>query len=324
VGAAYTFTVTAPEGVILVGENVITHTASELVQASNLALAEYADGTMTVTWTAPEGVASWIVRCFDDAGYDQLQEVTGNAATFEGITEGGKYTVEVTASNMTLGIRTELTADSSSISGFTAELNGSMVELSWNASTDTPWTIECSVDGQILQILTSEGNTASYGPVAPDAVYTFAIKAANVSADIPAATASVETPAAGTFSANKLDAETIIVEMFDVPTKSNWGYSSLQRAREQDTFKPAGSLALLYTVTKPYTFDDTAFETVFVIRDAEGKLVSTATRTRSWDDMWDNGYCTETVSGLPADAGSYVLSIYIENGLLAELPFSIK
>ena len=112
--------------------------------------------------------------------------------------------------------------------------------------------------------------------------------------------------------------------MFDVPTKSNWGYSSLQRAREQDTFKPAGSLALLYTVTKPYTFDDTAFETVFVIRDAEGKLVSTATRTRSWDDMWDNGYCTETVSGLPADAGSYVLSIYIENGLLAELPFSIK
>lgn len=324
VGSVYTFTLTAPEGVLLVGENVITHTASELVQASNLALADYADGVLTVSWTAPEGVDRWIVHCFDGAGYDQLQEVTGNTATFEGITEGSKYTVEVTAATMTLGTRAEITAEASAISGFTAVLSGSMVELSWNTSTDTPWTIECSVDGQILQILTPEGNTASYGPVAPDAVYTFAIKAANVSADIPAATASVETPAAGKFSANKLDSDTIIVEMFDVPSKSNWSYGTLLRAKEKDTFKPSGSLALLYTVTKPYTFDSAEFETIFVIRDAEGKLVSTSARTRSWDDMWDNGYCTEQVSNLPADAGSYTLSIFIQNGLLAELPFTVK
>ena len=63
---------------------------------------------------------------------------------------------------------------------------------------------------------------------------------------------------------------------------------------------------------------------VFVIRSEDGKLVSTSAHTRSWDDMWDNGYCTETVSSLPADTGSYTLSIYIENGLLAELPFTIK
>ena len=324
VGSVYTFTLTAPEDVILVGENTITHTASELVQASNLALTDYADGVLTVSWTAPEGVDRWIVRCFDDAGYDQLQEVTGNTATFEGVTEGSKYTVEVTAATMTLGTRAEITAEASAISGFTAVLSGSMVELSWNTSTDTPWTIECSVDGQILQILTPEGNTASYGPVAPDAVYTFAIKAANVSADIPAATASVETPAAGKFSANKLDSDTIIVELFDVPSKSNWSYGTLLRAKEKDTFKPGGSMALLYTVTKPYTFDSAEFETVFVIRDAEGKLVSTSARARSWDDMWDNGYCTEQVSNLPADAGSYTLSIYIQNGLLAELPFTVK
>ena len=324
VGAEYTFSVTSPDGIILVGENTITHTASELVQASNLALTDYADGVLTVSWTAPEGVDRWIVRCFDDAGYDQLQEVTGNTATFEGVTEGSKYTVEVTAATMTLGTRAEITAEASAISGFTAVLSGSIVELSWNTSTDTPWTIECSVDGQILQILTPEGNTASYGPVAPDAVYTFAIKAANVSADIPAATASVETPAAGKFSANKLDSDTIIVEMFDVPSKSNWSYGTLLRAKEKDTFKPGGSLALLYTVTKPYTFDSAAFETIFVIRDSEGKLVSTVSRTRTWDEMWDNGYCTEQVSNLPAVKGEYTLSIYIQNGLLAELPFTVK
>ena len=86
----------------------------------------------------------------------------------------------------------------------------------------------------------------------------------------------------------------------------------------------SGQLALLYTVTKPYSFDSAEFETIFVIRTEDGKLVSTSAHARSWDDMWDNGYCTETVSGLPGDKGSYTLSIYIENGLLAELPFTIK
>ena len=326
VGTAYTFTVTAPEGVILVGENSITHTASELVQASNVAMAEYRDGVMTVSWNAPEGVDRWIVRCSDGAGYDQLQEITGTAATFEGVTEGGKYTVEVTAATMTLGVRAELTADANNISGFEAVLNGSTIELSWTYGGPVPeggWKIAWSADGGAERILTAEENKATLSPAAPGAVYTFTILAPEGTSLAPAAT-QVEIPAAGTFSANKLDHESIIVEMFDVPTKSNWGYSTLQRAKERDSFKPAGSLALLYTVTKPYNFDDTEFETIFVIRDTEGHLVSTSAHTRSWDDMWDNGYCTETVSGLPADEGSYVLSIYIANGLLAELPFQIK
>ena len=320
VGTEYTFTLTAPEDVLLVGENVITHTASDLIQASDLALSEYADGVITVSWTAPEGVDRWIVHCFDNDGYDQLQEVEGNTAAFQGITEGGKYTVEVIAATQTLGIRTEITADNKGISGFTAALNGSMVELTWNGTGEIPCTIECSVDEHVLQVITPEGNKATYGPVAPGTTYTFTIK----SEDLPNGAANVETPDAGSFSANKLDAESIIVEMYDVPTKSGWSYGTLQHSREKDTFKPGASLALLYTVTKPYSFDSAEFETIFVIRDSEGKLVSASAHTRVWDDMWDNGYCTEQVSNLPADKGDYTLSIYIENGLLAQLPFAIE
>ena len=326
IGTEYTFTLTTAADVLLVGENVITHTASDLIQAQDLALSEYKDGTLTLTWKTPEGVSvdSWIIRCYDNAGYDQLQEVEGNTAAFTGVTEGGKYIVEVTASNMTLGTRAEVTAEASAVSGFTAVLNGSTVDMSWNATADTSWIIEFSADGQTPYFLIPSRNTASYGPVAPGTVYTFAIKAANVSADIPAATATVEVPAAGTFSANKLDSETVIVEMFDVPTKSNWKYNNLLRAKEQDTFKPGGELALLYTVTKPYDSDSADFETIFVIRDSEGRLVSASARTRSWNDMWDNGYCTETVSNLPTTPGSYTLSIIIQGGTLAELPFTIK
>ena len=326
VGTAYTFTLTAPEDVLLVGENIIAHTASDLVQASGLALAGYDSGVLTVTWTAPEGVDSWIVRCFDGSGYDQLQEVAGTSAAFEGVTEGSKYTVEVTAATQTLAVRAEITADSNNISGFAAAQNGSVIELSWNYGGPVPeggWKILWSADGGPEHILTAEENMATLSPAAPGAVYSFTIQPPEGSS-ITAATAQLQVPAAGEFSANKLDSGTIIVEMFSVPSNSNWSYGTLLRAKEQDSFKAGGQLALLYTVTKPYSFDSSEFETIFVIRSADGKLISTATRSRSWDDMWDNGYCTETVSNLPAEAGSYTLSIYIENGLLAELPFTIQ
>jgi len=326
VGTTYTMTLTAPEDVLLVGENVITHTASELVQASDLALSGYADSVITLSWKAPEGVDRWIVRCYDDAGYDQLQEVTGNTASFADITEGGKYTVEVTAATQTLGIRAEITADSNNISGFAAAVNGSTIELSWNYGGPIPeggWKIAWSADGGAEQILTAEENKATLPAAAPGSSYSFTIQPPEGSSLMAAAT-SVEIPAAGTFSANKLSSDSIIVEMFEVPSKNNWGYSSLLRAREKDSFKAGGSLALLYTVTKPYSYDKSEFESIFVIHDAEGKLVSTSSRTRVWDDMWDNGYCTETVSNLPAAAGDYTLTIYIANGKLAELPFTIK
>lgn len=326
VGSEYTFILTAPEGVILVGETTIKHTASELVQASNLALSDYQDGVLTVSWNAPEGVDRWIVRCTDGAGYDQLQEVTGNTASFTEITEGSTYTVEVTAATQTLGIRSEIIADSNHISGFAATLNGSAIDLSWNYGGAIPeggWKLLWSADGGQEQLLTTEENKATLSPAAPGAVYTFTIQPPEGSS-ITAATATVEIPAAGSFSGYKLDAESIIVEMYDVPSKDNWSYSTLQRSREEDTFKAGGSLALLYTVTKPYIFSDDALETLFVIRDSEGKLVSTVSRTRTWDEMWDNGYCTEQVSNLPAAKGSYTLTIYIANGKLAELPFTIE
>ena len=328
VGTQYTFTLTTAADVLLVGENVITHTASELVQAQDLALSEYKDGTLTLTWKAPEGVSvdRWIVRCYDNAGFDQLQEVEGTTAAFTGVTEGSKYIVEVTASNMTLGTRAEVTADANHISGFSAVLNGSAIDLSWTYGGPVPeggWQILWSADGGNEQLLTAEENKATISPAAPGAAYTFTIQPPEGSA-LQAASCTLEVPAPGTFSANKLDSETIIVEMFDVPSKSGWKYNNLLRAKEKDTFKPGGALALLYTVTKPYNFDSTEFESIFVIRDGEGHLVSASARTRSWNDMWDNGYCTETVSNLPTTPGSYTLTIIVQGGTLAELPFTIK
>lgn len=328
IGTEYTFTLSAPEEILLVGETSVVHTASELVQAQNLSLADYADGVITVSWNAPEGVSveRWFVRCYNASGYDTLLEVTEPSAQFSDITEGGSYTLEVTAAGMTLATRTEIVADANNITGFAAVLKGSTIELSWNYGGPIPedgWKIAWSADGGAEQLLTAQENKATLSPAAPGSTYTFTIQPPE-GTNLLGGTATVEIPAASAFSANKLDSESIIVEMFQVPSKSSWTYATLQRSREQDTFQAGGQLALLYTVTKPYNFDSSTFETIFVIRDAEGKLVSASAVSRSWDDMWDNGYCTETVQNLPAAPGSYTLTIYLGGGELTQLPFTIQ
>ena len=328
VGTDYVITLSADSDVLLVGETSISHTASDLVQARNLALADYRNGEITFSWTAPEGanVDRWIVRCYNSEGYDHLQEVSQTKAVFQGIADSGKYTVEVTAANMTLGIRGEFTADSNNITGFAAELNGSAIELNWNYMGPSPeegWKILWSADGGDSQILTAESSQAVLAPAVPGSSYTFTVQPP-ADSGMAAPTVELTVPAPGVFSANSLDSETVIVTMHDVPTKSGWGYSALKRAKEKSAFAPGGELALLYTVTRPYDrYDSTEFETVFAIRDSEGRLVSATARTRTWKTMWDNGYCTETVSNLPAAPGSYTLTIYINGGTLAELPFSI-
>lgn len=328
IGTEYVFTLSCKSALLLVGETSIAHTASDLVQARNLVLADYRSGTMTLSWTAPEGVDvdRWIVRCYNGEGYDQVQEVTEPQAVFQGVADGGRYTVEVTAANMTLGIRSEFTADSNNITGFTAAFREGVIELDWSYAGPTPedgWKILWSADRLENQVLTATDSSAVLSPAVPGCTYHFTIQAPG-NAEMAGPTAEVTVPAPGTFSANKLSSDTIIVTMHGVPSKSGWGYSALKRAKKQDTFAPGDKMALLYTVTRTYSKDSTEFETIFAIRDSEGQLVSASSRTRKWNDMWDNGYCTELVKDLPAVPGDYTLTIYIQGNTLTELPFTIK
>jgi len=326
VGTEYTFTLSAGSDILLSGETTMTHIAAALVQAENLALSEYADGSMVFTWSVPAGtqVDRWLVRCSSSDGYDRFQEVTDPRAVFTDITAGSTYTVEVTAAGMTLGVRTSITADSGSISDFAATLSGSSIALNWSYGGAVPeggWKILWTVDGGAEQLLTSTENSALI-PAAPGSFYSFTLLPPEGST-LRSSTCALEVPAPGRFSAYQLNADTVTVKPCAVPESPDWDYNTLLYAQEQNTFSPGGTMALLYTVTKPYTSDDSPIETLFVIRSRTGQLVSTASRTRAWNQMWDNGYCVETVSNLPTEPGQYTLTVIIAGGTLVQLPFTI-
>ncbi len=327
-GTEYTFTLTAGSEILLSGETSMTHTAAALVQAENLTLSDYTDGSMIFTWSVPVGVEvdRWFVRCSSTNGYDRLQEVTDCRAVFTDITDGATYTVEVTAAGMTMGVRTAITADSQSISGFSAVLSGSSISLSWYYGGTIPeggWKLLWTVDDGAEQLLTAAENSAVIPAAAPGSTYCFTLLPPEGST-LRSSSCILEVPAAPAFSGHSLTAKTVIVRSYPVPAEPDWDYNTLLLAQEQTVFTPGGSMALLYAVTKPYTSDGSAYETLFVIRDSAGRLVSTSAHTRAWNEMWDNGYCVETVTNLPTIPGSYTLTVILGGGSLAVVPFTVQ
>lgn len=329
VGKTYTFTLEAPEEIYLVGEHSITHTASALITAENLTVSGYAEGSITAVWTAPEGavVDSWIARCYNEDGYDQILEVTETSATFTDITANAGYTLEVTASGMTMGTRTFVTANPITITGVTAEAVDGKIQLSWTYDGQAPasgWVILYTADnGAGQQVLNTDEASAELTLVAPGSHYDIVIQTSDTTS-IFGGTASVDVPDSGAFSGYKLDTNKISVTTHAIPDKENWGSKDLRSADSVTTFSPGGSMALLYHTRNKYSIVQDELVTLFVIRDTEGKLVSISSNTRTWADMWYDGYCVETVKNLPADPGSYTLTVYIDGMKLTIQDFTIE
>lgn len=327
VGAAYRFTLSAQGELQLVGENSITHVASPLIQARNLSFSAYEEGALTVVWEVPEeaAVGLWFVRC-SSVGFEQLLEVTEPTATFTGLTSGSRYTVEVTAENMTLGVRTDIVADANNISGFRAEHIGSTIELSWEYGGAIPeggWSILWTADGGPEQLLTTTENAATVYPAAPGSEYVFTLQPPR-GTSLQGASCSVKIPNTPTFQVNGLELVQVAVKMYAVPELEGWDHLAFAEAQEANRFAPGGALVLLYSTDAPIVQDAGEHETVFVIRNSQGKLVSATARSRIWDECWVDGFCIETVSNLPTTAGSYTLSVFVDGGILAKLPFSIR
>lgn len=329
VGKTYTLTVTGGEEIYLVGENSLSHTASMLVLAENLTVSGYSEGSITAVWTAPEGasVARWVARCYNEDGYDQILEVTEPKAAFTGITENAAYTLEVTADGMTMGKRTFVTANPITITGVSAEAKNGAIHLSWSFEGQAPaggWLVLYTADGGInQQLLNTDEPAAVLTAVAPGSHYDITIQTPDATS-IFGGTAAVDVPDTSAFEGYGLDTSEIRVSTHALPEAENWSSRELRDAETVTTFAPGSSMALLYETSYRYQNADDEILSLFVIRDAEGKLVSIQSNTRSWSDMWYNGACVETVKNLPTEAGSYSLTVYLNGQKLTIQKFTVE
>lgn len=323
-GKAYTFRLLADDGLYLTGLDQVTFTPQALVLAQELSIADCTQDSLTAVWSTPEGkqVASWTVRCYNDAGFDQTQTVTENKAVFTGLDLTQAHTIEVTAEGMVVGTHTYVSANPVVVSNLSADTsNPSRITLSWDYTGTAPnggWLVLYTVDGsETQQVLPCSENTAEIIPMVPNVVYEFTIQTADGST-VFGEGLTLTTPEAKEFdsSSYSMSADDLTFAMCLTPERENWNYTDLDSDSYTTTFQVGQKASFLVTVHSDYYYDSAECVTMFLIRDADGALVSFDTSTRSFMQMWDNSRCELDIPALPGAPGAYTVEVYF-NGALA-------
>ena len=326
-GKEYTFTLKPVNNLYISGTDTITYTASKIIYAENVKILGYEDNKLQIAWECPEGitVSKWYVRCYNDAGFDKTQTTTETTVSFEGLQIGTGYTIEVTAEGMTLGVRTYLSANSVTVKDF--QFNDSdrnNLQVSWNYEGTAPaggWLLLYSIDGsEDQQVVACAENSGVITPLIPGAQYTITVQPADGSFAF-GEPVQYEAAKAPVFSGFLINAENIEVSMCKTPGKADWDRKDV--TDYTTSFKVGESASFVMHADRKTSQTDDMIVTLYVIRDAEGKLVSAKYESRTWDDMWDNRYGIYTIPVMPETVGSYTVDIYFNGTSVTTQSFEI-
>lgn len=328
-GKEYTFTVSTDETMDLAGSTELVFTASKVITAQDLNIISCKDGELTVSWNTPEDaeVESWIVHCYNDAGFDQTLEVTETTAVFTGINTANEHNIDVTASGMTQSAHTSMTANPITIVSVLSEVSGSRLNLQWGfdgAEPEGGWQVLYTIDGsETVEVIRTDSNTATVFPVIPGSHYEFTFQAADAST-VFEGVFHLDVPDAERFSAYSIDWDEMTFHMLKTPEKANWTYRDVRNEPYTSTFNIGDKASFL--VVLDHWQDESRDEIVilYVIRDEEGNLVSADTVTTTWLKMWDNGYCELDVPSIPDVAGAYTMDIFYNGYFVTTQNFTVQ
>lgn len=327
VGKEYTFSLKPVTPLYVSGTDTITYTASKIIYAENVDIQGYQDDKLVITWSCPEGIAvpQWYIRCYNDAGFDKTLTTTETAISFEGLEIGTGYTIEVTAEGMTLGVRTYLSENSVTIKDIqVSDADRNSLQVTWKFDGSAPaggWLLLYTVDGsEDQQVVACTENSGTITPLIPGAHYTITIQPADGSSAF-GESLEYDAPQAAAFSGFLINADNIEVSMCKTPGKTNWDRHDV--TDYTTSFKLGESASFVMHADRKTSQTDDIIVTLYVIRDAEGKLISAKYESRTWDDMWDNRYGIYTIPVMPENPGSYTVDIYFNGTSVTTQSFEV-
>lgn len=326
VNKEYTFTLKPVTDLYLSGTDTITYTVAQMVYAEDVEVLGYEDGKLIINWNCPEGatVPLWYVRCYNDAGFDKTMTTTEPSIAFEGLDNTAGYTIEVTAEGMTLGVRTSVSANTITVSEIQADItNLNNLKITWKHDGDAPtggWMLLYSVDGNTEQKIMCSENSCTITPLIPGAQYSITIMPADGSS-VFGGKFEYDAPASPAFSGFLITSKNIEVSMCKTPKKANWTRKDV--SEYTTTFKVGTSASFVMHVDTKTSQPKDEVVTLYVIRDADGNLISANRESRTWDDMWDDRYAEFTIPVMPANAGNYTVEIYFNGMAVTTQSFEI-
>lgn len=333
VGKPYLFRLSTDGKHDLLGNASLEYTPSRLVLAQNLSMEGYSASELIVRWNTPEDavVESWQVRCYNDAGQEEIQEVTGNEAVFSGIDFTKSYTAEVTAAGMTHPARISITANPITITSFTVnDEDSSQLRVDWTyegAAPEGGWLLLYSIDGsETTNVVKCDEPSGIITPRIHSANYTFTIQAADATS-IFSSVHAYRSPNAEIMEFHGLSAEKITAHLLKTPN-GNWTYESVGDAAFTDKFSSGDSISMVLRANANFYIPEDEITLLYVIRDSNGNIISELISQESgdWCDLWYDGdyhYAELNIPKVPTEAGKYSLSLYINSDAVTVITFSI-
>ena len=335
VGKIYVLELTRADGDTILGTNTVEFSATRLIMAQNLTIADFVDGMMTVRWDAPADVAvdRWTVRCYSDDGHEETLEISDTEIAFTGIDPAKSYTVEVTASGMTEPSRVTITANPITVTGLNVDDSDlEQLTVTWTydgAQPEGGWLLMYTVDGQEDQNNVVKCDTASavIDTRIPSAAYRFVIQAAD-STSIFNNIHTYICPAAAVYTNQGLSANNIQAYLLKTPEDEGWTIESVGDDAITDTFQSGDSISVVLKCTDGFYLPEMDIEVMYVIRNGDGNVLTRyiSRETIDWKSLWyDDDYHNGelTIPTVPTDPGDYSVSIYFDNLAVTAINFTI-
>ena len=332
-GIPYTFTLTSDSPLYITGNDQITYTPTALVYAENLEILSCKNSVLEVQWDAPEGVEveNWSVRCYNDKGYDQTIIIEDTYATFSGVDATAANTVEVIAAGMSIGRQAYMTADSVTIINVQTTVTevGDLV-ITWESDSPVPddgWMIMCTIDdSEHQQIIYASENALYIEPALPGSTYYFTIQSSEA-ATIFGGDFYAEVPEADVFDSAwyHMSADEISYEMLRTPEVAGWSEYDVSSEDYTTTFSVGEKASFLLSCSHiDYSATSEPVYIAMIIRDADGRAVSTFSETRKWyGETWQNATSTIDIPALPNTPGDYSISIYYDGDFVFSQDFTV-
>ena len=334
VGKIYTFTLVPPPStdLYLMGNTSVEFEATNIVVAKDVTIVSCNDGVLTTRWSAADTNANqaWTVRCYSENGYSETVTVTDMEAHFSGISSDASYTVEVTAAGMSQSARAFVTANPATITDVqVAYVEDTGLTMTWESEREPEggWLVMFRVDGSdTTEMAACTGTSAVVKYVIPNATYDFEIKAADAST-VFGGTAHFDGIEATSFNKYELSATYIESSLCRNPGKEGWTHEDVEKTDYTTSYAVGENASLvLYTSSRFYLKDvDTAV--TFVIRNEEGRVLPTLTRTitKNWRNLWPGvgKYCYLDIPVMPTVEGQYTIEVYFDGAAVLEKNFSI-
>lgn len=329
VGKEYTFILVPGEDMYVTGITEIKFVASNLVYAENVIITSCVNNQLTVQWDAPAEVEvpSWTVRCYNDVDYNQTAITAETTAVFDGVDPASNYTIEVAAAGMSVSERAFMTENAVTISDFTADASSSdVLNLTWNSNNGIPdggWVLLYSVAGSDTQSsVACTDNSAQITPYVPGATYNFKLQQAN-GVPVLSAPLSCQTPEAQDFSGYGMTRGTMSFQLCRRPEGESWSWSNLDDSDFTSTFVSGDRISILGQLHGKYGVSNDMITSLFVIKNAEGQIVSHSSFAKTWSNMWELSYSEIDIPQVPTEPGNYSVTMYFNGNFVTQKEFTI-